>query len=103
MNAELKPLLDLLEGKHGWVATAVSWLLAIQTALKFVNAHLQAALTAKMVDIATSGDQLDIDWFDAILQKKTYRLIAFLLDLILRLKLPTHAEFTRLLQTKKTA
>ncbi|MBC8095741.1 MAG: hypothetical protein H7Y43_08005 [Akkermansiaceae bacterium] len=100
---ELQPLLNLLGGKLGWLPAATAWLLAIQTAMKFINSRLQAFLTERMANIAASESSDDDEYFGAFLQRGWYRKLAFVLDLVFRLKLPTYAEFLKMLAAKTKA
>jgi len=94
--SELQPLLDLLSGKFGWLATVVTWVGAIRLAVKPFNSRVQAKLTAAMAEAAASPDVEDDRMFEGLLGARWYRLLHFGLDLGTSIKLPTLTEFLRL-------
>lgn len=96
--SELQPILDLLGGKFHRLPQVLAWLFAIQTAFKFINACLQKYLTARMVEAAMNDDEDDDYFWRQLLARRWYRTANFLLDLVLRLKLPTQADYQKAVQ-----
>ena len=104
MNDQVQPLIDLLSGQFGWMPTLLAWGSAVMTASRFVlkpfSARLQEKMTMRMAEAAASPDTSDDQDWEAVLQARWYRRTAFFLDFIFSLKLPTHADFARLLRNQ---
>lgn len=100
MNEAFQPLVNLLSGHFGWMPTVMGWVAASRLALKFVNAWLQAKLTAMMkedaetsrLEMGAPGAVTTNDW-EAVLSNRWYRVMSFVLDLAFSLKLPTLRDF----------
>lgn len=86
---ELQPLIELLEGKYGWISTVVVWVGALRLTAKFISAQLQAAMTRIVAAKA------DPELLAVVLNNKTYRLAAFLVDLLASVKLPSAKDITQ--------
>ena len=95
MNEQLQPLIDLLTGKFGWLATVLTWMSACRLALKPFSARIQQRMMAKMAEAAEDPEDTR-DW-ESILHRRWYRTMAFALDLVFSFKLPTHADFAHML------
>lgn len=95
MNESLQPLYSLLTGKFGWLPTAMGWLAASRVAFKAFSAAIQARLTAKLAAIAESNDTDEIGWIEGMLSNRGYKIAAFTIDLALSLKLPSLADFQK--------
>ena len=80
---EIQPLLELLEGKYGWVSTVVVWVGALRLTAKFVSHNLQVAMTRIVAAKA------DPEFLSVVLNNRGYRLAAFLVDLFASVKLPS--------------
>lgn len=80
---ELQPLLELLEGKYGWLGSALAWMGALRLAAKFISNRLQSAMTRIVASKA------DPEFLAVVLNNKGYRLAAFLVDLFASVKLPS--------------
>lgn len=98
---ELAPFINLLSGKFGWLPTICGYMVALRVPLKFFSSRIQANLTRRMADVVASQDEEDDRDFDALLSARWYRVLNFVLDLVFSFKLPTHADFVRLVQQQK--
>lgn len=90
---ELQPLIDLLSGKFGWLSTVFAWMGAMRVAAKPISAVLQDG-AAKFIASAIESESDDDDRLAAsILGSRTYRLLAFVLDWVASIKLPTLKQY----------
>lgn len=87
--SELQPLIDLLAGKYGGLATVFTWMGAMRVAAKPISAVLQEGFSKAIAQAVDSDDDGDDKLVQAILGSRAYRLCAFLLDWIASVKLPT--------------
>lgn len=97
METEFGNLLKALGGDAGWVTQALTVMAAWRLIAKFLNAWVQARLTQALTVIAKSPEVDDDALVKRILSSKGYRGTAFVIDLLLSVKLPTHAQFQELL------
>ena len=86
---DLTPLIQLLEGKYGWMPTVLAWVGALRLAAKLISRQLQLALT-RMIE-----SRADADILGALLSNKIYRGIAFVIDLFSSVKLPSAADLKK--------
>jgi len=86
---EFQPLIDLLSGKFGWLTTVIVWIGALRVPMKIFNGWIQQTLTAFVARVAASPEQDDDEAVRRIIGSLPYRFIAFILDAVLSLKLPT--------------
>lgn len=98
MMDQLQPVWDALSAKYGWGPAVVSWVSGItligRVVIKPFALKLQATMTQYLAD--AKGNEDDFDYWHAILRSRWYRFPAFMLDMFTSVKLPTHAEFHRL-------
>lgn len=96
---ELQPLIDLISAKHGWVSAIPVWIGGIMTLSRILvkpfNSKLQDSLTGVIANAAKNKEDAQW-WHDRVLSKGWYRAGAFFSDLILSVKLPSHADFHEL-------
>jgi len=92
---ELKPLLDLLPAKFGWVCT---YLLMGQTVLKLVQPIITGRVQAAIDRVVSTNDTDDDKWLAALFSNKGYRAAGFILDLTVRIKLPGLAELNKAIE-----
>lgn len=85
----LQPLLDLLTARHGWLPAALGWMSALRLACKPISIWLQGALTELFAFVQATNESEDDEFVDAMLRARWYRVLAFLLDLLASVKLPT--------------
>lgn len=91
MDANSIPqILTVLARKWTWLPMVMG---LARLGCKFWNAILQAKLTAMMVAAATGPDQKEIFIWENVLGWTPYRVVAFGLDLVLSVKLPTLTDF----------
>jgi hypothetical protein len=89
MDTDLKPLIDLLSGQFGWIATVIVWVGAFRLAMKPVSAALQSVVSLLLSFVADTPETDDDALVLKILQSRTYRVIAFFVDWVASVKLPT--------------
>jgi hypothetical protein len=93
MNESLQPLYSLLAGKLGWLPALMGWMAALRVAFKFVSGAVQTRLSSKLAEIAGENDADEIGWIEGVLRQRWYRVLAFLVDLVCSVKLPSLAMF----------
>lgn len=85
---EIQPLLDALTAKHGWIATIVTWTGLLRYAAHPFGAWLQTAMSKLIVNDPEAAVKFTTC--------KTYRVTAFLVDLICSVKLPSAKSVSEL-------
>lgn len=101
--SELQPLFDLLGGKISWLATALAWIGALRLVAKPVSAWVQT-LFSKLVAKVTETPEPDDDELVARLIKSwPYRILAFLVDWVASVKLPTSDSLRKAIESKTPA
>jgi hypothetical protein len=97
---QLQPILDAFSAKYGWGPALVSWVsgltLFCRVVIKPFNLKLQAVLTAHLADGVRDPD--DAAKWHALLSGWPYTVFSLLLDMFTSVKLPSHADFHRLLK-----
>jgi hypothetical protein len=94
---ELQAIIDqvgaLFGLNPGVLAAALAWLLGVQTLIKLVhNIVLQPLFDRIITRIAETPEAYDDGVLYAVLKSKPYRFIAFVADVLLRIKLPSVAS-----------
>lgn len=99
---ELKPIFDLLSARFGWFSAVTVCLPALLwffgAVVKPFNLRLQAVLTERMADAIE--DEEDAARYHRILNSTWYWFGSLLLDIVMRIKLPTNAAFHKLLNER---
>lgn len=90
----LQPLLDLLGGSQGKLATAIVWIGALRLAAKPISGIIQMFMSRLIIFIQGTPELDDDAFLVRILQSKAYRFVAFIVDLIASVKLPSSATVT---------
>lgn len=90
---QLEPILKLLTGKYGWLSTVFTWTTAIGFVVKLFSTKLQNRMTELMVEAATNDDNEDDVLWDRVLAWTPYKVLAYALDYLLRIKLPKLHDF----------
>ncbi|MDE2099096.1 MAG: hypothetical protein KGL39_17715 [Patescibacteria group bacterium] len=93
MTDPIQALFGTLEHRFPWLLLAIG---AARLVMKWFNGPLQARLTARMVAAATGPDSAETRDWALVLSARGYRVLAFALDLLFSVKLPTLADFLRL-------
>jgi hypothetical protein len=86
---ELQPFLDLLSGKMPWLIPMLAFIGAVRLPMKIFNGWFQRTLTAFVDRVAASPQVDDDEYLLRIFGSIWYRFLAFLLDAVFSLKLPT--------------
>lgn len=94
MNDAFAPLYSLLSGHFGWLPTLIAWIGALRIPLKLVNGWLQGVLTQFVVRVQDSPETDDDAQLKKVLGALWYRFLAFTLDAVFSLKLPTTQSLT---------
>lgn len=87
--SELQPLLDLLSGKISWLATALAWIGALRLVAKPVSAAVQTAFSKLVAKAIETPEPEDDELVGKLIRSWPYRILAFLVDWIASVKLPT--------------
>ena len=87
-------LLQQLQQKWPWLTAVVSIVGVLRLCIKPVNTFVQTRLTAVVLEYAKSKDQEDDRFVVGILGSRTYRILVFLFDLFLSIKLPRLNDFS---------
>jgi len=91
-----KPIIDALPDK--WKTHALVWIPAILYIWGFIvkpfNARFQAVMTERISNSVNNKE--DADRYHAILSSNTYWYLSLFLDMVFRIKLPTHSDFHKL-------
>lgn len=85
-------LLALLSGQFGWLPAVLAWMGALRVPMRLVSGWLQDKLTAFAQRIAESPELDDDEMLERITGKLWYRLLAYTIDVVFSLKLPTRAS-----------
>lgn len=80
---------------------AVYWL-AAEKILKLVQPFLIGFVNRAIARAVETSDTDDDHFIEVVLKSKAWRLIGFLLDLLVRIKLPTAADLDNALKAKQT-
>jgi len=91
---EIQPILDWIVGKWPWVAGVMA---SARIFAKPISGLLQSGLTKLALYALATPEQDDDLWVKRIVTNKTYRFVAFLLDWILSIKLPTESSLAAVL------
>ncbi|HOP99132.1 MAG TPA: hypothetical protein PLK78_17075 [Verrucomicrobiota bacterium] len=102
MNEEIKPLLDLLSGKFGWLSTVLTWLGAITPVTALFATRFKHWASDKLNEIAASSDKDDDAYLRALFSQQWYRFLAFLLRFT-PFQLPTLADLERAIALQEEA
>lgn len=97
---ELQPLLDLLGGKGAWIGTVIVWMGALRLVAKFFSGWLQGVFTKGLQGVVDSIETDDDALAARILASLWYRALAFVIDLLTSIKLPS-SQSLRDLQAAK--
>lgn len=85
----LKLILSILEGHAPWLVTLMTWMATMRVAFKPFNAWLQKRITNYfMSSVSKPGGDHDA-FIQNILVSKKYRTVAFWLDILASIKLPS--------------
>ena len=86
----IQQVIAVLGGDQGWVARVVAWMGTLRLVSKLFSTHLENFLTAAC---AASADD---PWFrrklQRILASRPYKVLAFLVDYFLSIKLPKNEK-----------
>lgn len=102
VNDEIQALLRQLSGDGGWLAAVTAWLFYSQTLAKLAQPRVTEALTRLFARVIETEDTDDDARLIRVLSSFRYWIIGEILDLLLRVKLPTLADFRRLSAHPKT-
>lgn len=86
---QIQPLLDLLTAKFGTVPAVLGWMSALRLACKPFSIALQELLGRLFRFVQDTEEATDDEFVAAMLQRRWYRVLAFLVDLLVSVKLPT--------------
>lgn len=100
MNDELKPLYELLTAQFGWLPAIVAWIGTIRVPARLFSDWIQSALTRAVSLVLASPEKDDDELLQSLLNSKPYRLLAFAVDLLASVKLPTTASLQKHNETK---
>lgn len=89
MSDELKPLFDLLQGNQGWLATLIVWIGAVRLAAKPLSAIILQFFNGAVSFVVSSPELDDDQLVIRILKSRSYRIVAFFVDYLASVKLPT--------------
>jgi hypothetical protein len=92
---ELQPFLDLISGKVPWLIPTLAFLMALRLPMKLLSGWLQRVLTSFVDRVAASPETDDEELLERLLGSLGYRFIAFWLDAIFSLKLPTSESLVK--------
>lgn len=98
--SELQPLIDLLTGQHGWLSSVFAWVGALRLAAKPITAAIDDGMHKAIVRAVESDEQDDDRLVERLLGNPAYRTVAFLLDWLTSIKLPTLKAFRAALAAK---
>ncbi len=82
-------LLNSLAGAHGKLTAFLTWIAAARLALKPFNLWMLAWFHRMITALESNPDPFVAELAARVLQNKLYRLLAFLLDTAISIKLPT--------------
>ncbi len=97
MMEALNPLLQTLAAKHEWLPAALAWIGGLRVAFKFGSGRLQLALTEWLTRAAADNDAAEDKDIEGLLGSRWYRAVAFALDLLCSVKLPSKGYFLAML------
>lgn len=95
---DLQPLLSLLGSKY---TTIAAYWLAGEKILKFLQPAIMGRFNAAIQRVVDTEETEDEETLARLFSTKTYRTIAFLLDFLIRFKLPGNAELKAALANRK--
>ncbi|MHB1308293.1 MAG: hypothetical protein ACYDC1_06300 [Limisphaerales bacterium] len=85
MTEEFQPLLDLLSARHGWVSAMITWVGVLRIPIKLVSAQALRGFDRAVASVRGTSDEA---WVDRLLHARWYRVLAFVSDWLLSIKLP---------------
>lgn len=91
MNENLDYLLDILKGNAGWPAALAAWIGSVRVVAKPFALRLKSYLEVLIANAEQAPERPDHDPLLAFIGSRTYSVIAFTVDLLLSVKLPTGA------------
>lgn len=94
MFEEFKPLLTLLGGDHGWIATIIVWIGALRLAAKPFSVALLGLFNRAVKFVQESPEQDDDAFLGRLIASRWYRVLAFFVDYLASIKLPTTTSLT---------
>lgn len=86
---QIQPLLDLLTAKFGFMPSVLGWMAALRLACKPFSLALQSLLGRVFRFVHDTEEAEDDEFIAAMLKRRWYRALVFLVDLIASVKLPT--------------
>lgn len=93
MNPELQQLLGALAGDQGHLTALLAWMAAARLPLKLCSEKLQSFLTESLAYLHDTPEKDDDLFALKILENPLYRVLAFFVDMLTSVKLPTAAQF----------
>jgi len=98
--SEIQPIIDMLQARFPWLATLLITIGTLRIVLKFFSGWLQGLLTSALQRVVDTTEYDDDRLAESILASKIYRVIAFFIDLLTSIKLPTTDSFKKLQSAK---
>lgn len=84
-----QPLIDLLSARHGWIPAVLGWMAALRLAFKPFSLALQSLIGRLFRFVHDTEEAEDDEFVAAMLKRRWYRVLVFLLDWLTSVKLPT--------------
>ncbi len=89
---DLQPILDLAAAQWPWLSKVLLAIGGARLVVKPGGAWLKDLITAAAERASITIDPEDDTWIEALLRTRAYRVIAFLLDLFVSVKLPAAGD-----------
>lgn len=86
---EIQPIIDWLQKDYPWIATVVVVMGFARLLAKPISGWLQGVFSKLAAFVERTPETDDNEWLHKVLASVSYRMFAFLVDLILSVKLPT--------------
>jgi hypothetical protein len=86
---EIQPIIDWVQAKYPWAATLVMVMGFARLLAKPISGWLQGMFSKLAAFVERTPETDDDEWLRRVLASVPYRVLAFIVDLILSVKLPT--------------
>jgi hypothetical protein len=87
--SEIQPIIDWVQKDYPWVATLIMIMGFARLLAKPISGWLQGVFSKLAAFVERTPETDDDEWLRRVLASVPYRVLAFIVDLILSVKLPT--------------
>lgn len=89
LHTLIQPWIDLLSAKHGWLPAVLGGMATARLAIKPFSLALQSLLARAFAFVHETKEAEDDEFIAAMLKRRWYRVLVFLVDTLASVKLPT--------------